>query len=309
MNEVTAHFVGFITGCDESILKLKLGDGLAFELWDQDRAVSLVADVAEMSESAARHLLFVEFHALIPARRIVIIHGEYPVNTASRSKLGVQWPHREIENVLVGPINRLHALFPLTHLFKPSPIMMRAFYSYWEDGGMNRPSMSGTSGIPLYGKELTLTDEDARNLESFLKENSLPLGRPHLDYAFQISELSLQILSTGIAFATTMMGFDALVGDEGNRARWRIASGTASLLADSEQEYIQIRSEMNSAYDLRSAILHQPDPRKANAEAVASLRQRLAQGIRAALMIPGDKAALLYELEQRAERFGDLPGN
>lgn len=295
--------LGLVSGADRSILNIPLSHGLKFEERSPEDIIPLVGRLAGMDYWAARRQLFLD-QVIWPEHPLITISGELAIEPWPTDKPD-EWPQES--GVQAGAVahNYLHELFGLIRLYRPSSVLLKAYYTYLARGGAMRPSESFYDGNRLYGPRFSISDSELDGLIRFLAEWRLPLGRNHLDLAAEMCDLSLRVMVPGLQVVVAMMGFDALLGDDGVRARRRIIAGTAALLADSAVQYDEIRRELDRFYDLRSAILHSPSPRKATSGEVEHLRELLSRSIQAAHRITGDKESLKLELERRSLFYGD----
>lgn len=307
---MTGHFLGLVSGADESILRVTAPNGLRFELGEIGEITRLMSKLDGMRRDTARRLLFVEYGVLRPDAPLVVLRGEFEVPEVRATSGAPSWPFGKGGGEYVRAFNSLHRLFPLLRLFQPSSVNLRLHFEYTSSLGRIRPVGSGTWGLPYYGPPFSITPQDVPRLQALLTDIPTPFGRARLDAAFQLFQWSLQSLQPGMAYVLASMGLDALVGDEGRNARRNMAVGTAALLARDATEYVALRREVATiVYEMRSAILHIPDARRAGGAEVARVRRLLSDAIVAAYRIPGDAEALNREISARAVALGEPPAS
>ena len=180
------YFKGFLTNVDDSILKLRIGDGYSIEKRQQ--------------EEVRPFLKALEFHYGVQSGFGVLNFGPdgRPSGCYSVGKCFPEFVEGTPQGGIVIPLAKLrdirHSLtdkLRLLRLFKEGNILMQSaiFYHIEE----SRPSVAqvGTE-YPLTDRTVfRLDDAELAQAESFVSDSRIPFGHSFLQLAFESFELSL----------------------------------------------------------------------------------------------------------------------
>ena len=194
---------------------------------------------------------------------------------ASKCEFGIQsrWKERAESmnrlSVNISPVLDSAAIVPALRLFDAGDVTYPVLLWKMLGAGPNPLGFHGWAFSPaeasqLFGKPLILTSERSDDFKEFwasmsslgFSKGQMKKGDIRLDLALRRFNASYWEKAIEDRFIDLMIGFEALLGDQGVEATNRLINRLCLFLGQDDEERINLRWFLRKSYDARSAILH-----------------------------------------------------
>lgn len=295
---------GFLSNTDDSILQLRLKNGLKIRAIPDKEAFQFIMDARGVNNGEALKILFEKCkynycsHALKPNPVYIIensIHNDGKHGLASIHNNANHFSEEILHGYLT-PTLRLIRLFKEGYLCVP----VHNFYTI-ENG---KPKVFMTIGQERYSDELFhLESSELNDLYTFLEKTELPFKEGFLQVAFSNFEVSYRVRDVASSFLNLMMSLECLFNPARSEVRYRVSRNVAVLLGKTVEESEIIFSEVKKLYDKRSEVIHTGNTKRLTQEDVLMLRSYVRESIKKMYNLKGTKDEILNLLNSRG--FGE----
>ena len=107
-----------------------------------------------------------------------------------------------------------------------------------------------------YGSIYTLTTDETRSLNKFLRTAEHPFRHPYLQLAFDNFLESYREINTKLSFFSLMIALEALLSRDNVSWNYSLRRNAAVLLGKDKQGSQSICERVGVLYDLRSSLVH-----------------------------------------------------
>ena len=269
------YFIGFLVNVDDSILKLRIGDGVSIDKKQQHEITPFLQGL-DFHYGAKSGFEIVNFNSNGRPSGSYCINKHFPDLVESTLQGGIVIPIAKLTKISRSLRDKLRLL----RLFKGGNILMRYSLYYYLKDSIPQTAQIGRE-YPLTDRTLFhLSNDEYAQAETFLKNIGIPFKHSFLQMAFHTFELSYETHNLDITFLSLMISMETLFG-AGAEARYRVSRNAAVLLGENECESQEIFSNMKELYKRRSDIAHGRRGRKPIAqEDVLRLRRYVIESIK-----------------------------
>jgi len=261
------YFIGFLVNVDDSILKLRIGDGFSIDKKQQHEITQFLQGL-DFHYGAESGFEILNFSPSGRASGCYCINKHFPEFVESTPQGGIVIPIAKLEEIYRSLRDKLRLL----RLFKGGNVLMRySLYYYFKDS-ITQVAQIG-SEYPLIDRTLFhLNDDEYTQAEAFINNTKIPFQPSFLQLAFHNFELSYEMPDRKISLLSLMISMEALFGG-GSEVRYRVSRNAAVLLGKNEDESQKIFEDMKKLYKKRSGIAHGgQDGKQKNSDDVLRLR-------------------------------------
>ena len=292
MPKIAVNFIGFLVNVDDSILKLKLGDG--FEV------------VKQSQQEIKKFLSRIEFRYGVDGITNGVL-GFAADGSPKGSFCIVKQNAGELEGTAQGGViislEKLKGIgqsiknkIRLLRLFKEGNVFLR-FSCFYHMKNSEPTVFQITREGPLADTtRFELIESDIVDVQSFLANNKIPFDNPHVQLAFDSFELSYESYNRGLSFLSLMISLETLLNPSDHELRYRVSRNTAVLLGKNKEHSESIFSKVRSLYDKRSKLVHTGKHGTINVQDVLNLREYVRATIKEMIRIGDDRDSILNTL-------------
>jgi len=293
------HFIGFLVNVDDSILKLRIGDGFSIDKKPQEEVMPFLQGLnSHYGVQSGFDIL--HFDPSGGPSGCYCLTNCFPEFIESTPQGGIVVPIAKLKEIRQPLINKLRLL----RLFKEGNILMQFLLFYHLEESIPSVAQIG-SEYPLIDRTVfQLSDDEYTQAETFIKDTKIPFQQTFLQLAFDSFEVSYETHNRSLAFMSLMISMEALFGG-GSELKYRISRNAAVLLGKNEDESNKMFDDMKSLYDKRSGIAHGRQGRRITPEDVLGLRYYVRESIQSIYKLDLDREALLSVLNKSG--FGQSP--
>ena len=295
------YFIGFLVNVDDSILKLRIGDGFSIDKKQQQEIMPFLRklDFHYGAQSATEILNF------NPNGR--------PSGCYCIKKHFPELVENTPQGVIVIPIAKLEAIsrslrdkLRLLRLFKGGNIFMRYSLFYHLKESIPQVAQVGRE-YPLTDRTVfQLNDDEHAQAEAFINNAKIPFQHSFLQLAFGSFELSYETHNQGLAFLSLMISMEAFFCANQNEITYQVSRNAAVLLGKNEGESKEIFDDMKTLYSKRSKLVHgKQDKKPITLQDILRLRYYVRESIKSIYKLDLGQKELLGILNKSG--FGQSP--
>lgn len=232
-------FMGILANVDKSILNLKLYDNFEIKSSSVEDAIDIVHHITKLPTYFINNELN-SLNCFIDDNVYYITKTDYNPN-ASQEVLNDQW-------------DSIYNACDLIRLFKEGNIRIPFCFQVRQTpiGGIVHELYKN-----VHPELFHLDKEEIVQLQSFIKNTSLPFEKEFLQLAFDNFNLSYDVENLSLQFLSLMNGMEVLFHPSGEgELTYRISRNVAVLLGKNRKEAEEIQKIMKKLYSLRSEIVH-----------------------------------------------------
>ena len=232
------YFIGFLVNVDDSILKLRIGDGFSIDKKQQHEITPFLQGL-DFHYGAESGFEILNFSPNGGASGCYCINKNFPEFVESTPQGGIVVPIAKLEEIYRSLRDKLRLL----RLFKGGNILMRYSLFYYLKESIPQVAQVGRE-YPLTDRTLfQLSDDEYDQAEAFINNTKIPFQHSFLQLAFDSFELSYNTYNRGLAFLSLMISMEALFSG-GSEVRYRVSRNAAVLLGKNEDESQKIFEDM-----------------------------------------------------------------
>jgi len=296
------HFIGFLTNCDESVLKVKLGHGFKLKKMQYQEVHKWFYDLDKYFTGFGSGILNLWTCLDVSTQSIYCITNSFTCDVNARNlRKGL-----ELHNKLHDTAGRFDKelidgyLIPkicLMRLFKEGNIYLLSHY--YLAYSKSRPIFNRTMLELSYRPQIkwSIKDAEIQQLNRFIRDVRIPFSKPFLQLAFEAFELSYKIPDSGLAFLSLMIALELMFTKEREGLSYALARNTAVLLGGTEEEANFIFHDIKNFCRKRGGLVHAGERRKIKPEDVLKLRDYVRKAIKEINAIGKDKKEILEILK------------
>ncbi len=257
-------YMGFLSNCDDSILRYQLGNDFITNSLEHDKGLELLKLINRSHEDIEVYKKYLGKGIMNdPSKPFYVIVKKINPEIVVSSPISmeeIQKFHRysfELQNegaTFVRDKLRLMRLFTEGNIVSPLQI------TYID---LNPPiQLASSFSLNVVEHEKYHLDESKIDiLSKFIEGNALPFKDKSLNLAFESFELSYDVSNTGFALVSCITAMECLLGDKGSGISCKIARNMAILLGDDGKPSKDIFDRVKKLYKKRSRFIHERDNR------------------------------------------------
>jgi hypothetical protein len=245
------HFIGFLVNVNDSILKLRIGDGFSVEKKQQLEIMPLLQSL-DFHYGAQSGSEIIDFNPDGRPSGCYCIMGHFPELVENTPQGGIVIPIAKLEAISRSLRDKLRLL----RLLKGGNIFMRYSLFYHLKESIPQVAQVGRE-YPLTDRTVfQLGDDEYAQAEAFINDTKIPFQHSFLQLAFDSFELSYETYNRGLAFLSLMISMEAFFCASQNEITYQVSRNAAVLLGKSERESKEIFDNMKRLYGKRSKLVH-----------------------------------------------------
>lgn len=293
------HFIGFLVNVDDSILKLRLGDGFEIEKKSQQQVRQFLSKIEFHYglNGTTQGVLGFGTDGKPSGCYCIIKHNVEELEDTSQG--GVVIKRARLKEINQSVRNKVRLL----RLFREGNVFLRfSFFYHMKDSELAVFQISKEGPIADMTR-FKLEENEISKAHLFLVNNKIPFDKPYLQLTFESFELSYKTHNLGLAFLSLMIGLEALLNPGQYELRYRISRNAAVLLGKNYEESESIFKEIRELYDKRSKLVHEGNKKAISQEDVLKLRDYVRKSIKTILTTGSEKQDLINALNTKG--FGE----
>lgn len=294
------YFIGFLVNVDDSILKLRMGDGFSIDKKEQREIMPFLKKL-DFHYGAESGFEIINFKEDGRPSGCYCVNKHLPEFVESTPQGGIVTPIAKLAEVHRSLRDKLRLL----RLFKEGNILMRYSLFYHLKDSVPQAAQIGRE-YPLIDRNLfRLNNDEHPQAEAFINDTKIPFQHSFLQLAFDSFEQSYDTYNRGLAFLSLMISMEALFGG-GSELQYRVSRNASVLLGKNQDESQKIFEDMKKLYRKRSSVVHGGQGEKdQDAEDVLRLRCYVRESIKSVCRLGLGQDELLGILTKSA--FGQNP--
>lgn len=277
MVKVEIRWVGFLSNCDDTILKFDFGSGYKVKTTDLNSGISMISELYEESQNESANLLMRNLADSITSKIIYYLEKISIVDVTNNNFHDELQPEVfslavEAQNVLVEKIRKMR-------LIVPGNIMMPLHYTKCYAPIPLLPGMGFQGGGDVIQELWHVEEGKIHELYESLSKIQLPFNDKILQVSFDLFELSYTTGNPILSYLSCMMAIESLLNPDRFEVRNRVSRNLAVLIGNDKEEVDALYKQMLDLYDKRSGITHGRTTKSVNQSDVINVRNLLRRAI------------------------------
>ena len=245
------YFIGFLVNVDDSILKLRIGDGFSIDKKQQQEIMPLLQKL-DYHYGVKSGFEIINFNQDGRPSGSYCINKYLPEFVEGTPQGGVVIPIAKLKEIYRSLSDKLRLL----RLFKEGNIFLRFSLFYHLKESVPSIVQVGRE-YPLTDRTLFhLSDDEEAQAEAFINDTRIPFQHSFLQLAFDSFELSYETYNRGLAFLSLMISMEAFFCASQNEITYQVSRNAAVLLGKSKDESKEIFDDIKKLYSKRSKLIH-----------------------------------------------------
>ena len=295
------YLIGFLVNVDDSILKLRIGDGFSIDKKQQQEIMPLLQKL-DYHYGAESGFEIINFNQDGRPSGCYCINKYLPEFVEGTPQGGIVIPVAKLKEIYRNLRDKLRLL----RLFKEGNILMRYSLYYYFKESIPQTAQIGRE-YPLTDRTLFhLSDDEYAQAEAFINDTKIPFQHSFLQLAFDSFELSYETYNRGLAFLSLMISMEAFFCASQNEITYQVSRNAAVLLGKSKDESKEIFDDIKKLYSKRSKFIHgKQDKNPIIPKDILRLRHYVRESIKSIYKLDLGQKELLRVLNESG--FGQSP--